>query len=61
LDAGLVYKDNGGTKMQKLKFYNLRTKRPMTTDKYKLVTKSGRKFAVATVDGTKMYRIVPKQ
>lgn len=47
--------------MEKLKFYNLKTKKPFTTDNYKLVTKSGRRFAVATVDGKQFYRIVSKK
>jgi hypothetical protein len=47
--------------MQKLKFYNLATKRPVMTDKYKVMNKSGRTFAVATVGKTKIYRILPKQ
>ena len=47
--------------MNKLKFYNVRTKHIVNTDKYKTVKKSGRMFAVAEQNGTKMYRIMPKK
>ena len=39
---------NGGNiKMETLKFYDVRTKKSFSTDKYKVVNKKGRKFAVA--------------
>ena len=45
----------------RMKFYNVRAKHSVTTDKYKQMTSNGRKFAVAIAsDGTKMYRIMPK-
>jgi hypothetical protein len=44
--------------MKRLKFYNLALKKPVTTDRYKFVTKHGHKLAVATDGKTKMYRIV---
>lgn len=51
----------GGLKMKKLKFYNLRTKRAETTDKYAVKVKKGRTFAVATgKGGTPMWRIMGK-
>lgn len=46
----------------KLKFYDLRKRKTFMTDKYKLVVKSGRNFAVATSpSGVKSYRIVAKK
>ena len=33
--------------MEKLKFYDLKAKKPFTTDKYKVVVKNKRRFAVA--------------
>lgn len=33
--------------MEKLKFFDLRTKKPFMSDSYKIVKKKGRKFAVA--------------
>lgn len=45
----------------KLKFYNLKTRKPFTTDKYKIITKSGRRFAVAKgPSGNDCYRILGK-
>lgn len=45
--------------MESLKFYDLKKKKAFTTSSYKLVTKSGRHFAVATApSGCKAYRIV---
>ena len=45
--------------MEKLKFYDLKKKKAFMTDKYTIVKKSGRKFAVATApSGCKAYRIV---
>lgn len=47
--------------MPKLKFFDLKRKKPFTTDKFKIVTKSGRKFAVAKApSGVESYRIVSK-
>jgi hypothetical protein len=46
---------------EKLKFFDLRKKKSFVTDKYKLVTKSGRNFAVAKApSGCDSYRIVAK-
>jgi len=45
--------------MPKLKFYDVKGKKSFTTDKYKVVTKKGRKFAVAKApSGIEAYRIV---
>ena len=42
-----------------LKFYDLKLKKSFTTSKYEVVTKSGRKFAVATApSGAKAMRII---
>lgn len=47
--------------MERLKFYDLKKKKSFMTDKYKLVTKSGRNFAVAKApSGVDSYRIVAK-
>lgn len=47
---------------EKLKFYDLRKKKSFMTDKYKLVNKKGRNFAVATApSGVESYRIVAKK
>lgn len=44
-----------------LKFYDLSKKKAFTTDKYKLVTKKGRNFAVAiNPSGKESWRIVAK-
>lgn len=46
---------------EKLKFYDLKAKKSFMTDKYKLVTKSKRNFAVAKApSGVDSYRIVGK-
>jgi hypothetical protein len=46
----------------KLKFYDVRAKRAFTTDKYAVVKKSGRTFAVAsTASGGKAWAIRPKK
>ena len=46
----------------KLKFYDLKARKAFTTDKYKPVVKSGRKFAVATApSGIKSWRILGKK
>jgi len=47
--------------MAKLKFYDLKGKKSFSTDKYKMVSKSGRKFAVATTpSGGKAWRLQGK-
>ncbi len=47
--------------MPKLKFYDLKGKKSFHTDKYKIVTKSGRRFAVAKApSGIESWRIVGK-
>jgi hypothetical protein len=47
--------------MEKLKFYDVKGKKSFTSDKYKLVTKSGRNFAVCKApSGIDAYRIVAK-
>jgi len=48
--------------MEKLKFYDLKAKKAFTSDKYKLVTKKGRNFAVCKApSGVDSYRIVAKK
>lgn len=47
--------------MEKLNFYNLKTKKKFSTSDYKLVKKSGRNFAVAKVGSTECWRIVGKK
>lgn len=45
--------------MKKLKFYDLRGKKTFTSDKYKIQTKKGRRFAVTNApSGVKSYSIV---
>ena len=47
--------------MPKLKFFDLKTKKPFTTDKFDVVIKNGRKMAVAfSPSGTKSVRFVSK-
>jgi hypothetical protein len=46
--------------MEKLKFYSVAKKKSFTSDDYKIVNKSGRKFAVATYQGSDCYRILGK-
>jgi hypothetical protein len=47
--------------MEKLKFYDLKGKKSFMSDKYKLVVKKGRKFAVAKApSGNDAWRIVSK-
>jgi len=47
--------------MPKLKFYDLKAKKPFMTDKFKLEKRGPRHFAVATSpSGTKAMRIVSK-
>lgn len=54
-------KQKGGDLMEKLNFYDLRAKKKFTTDKYKIVVKKGRRFAVAKApSGVLSYRIVGK-
>lgn len=45
----------------KMKFYNMKLKKTVMTDKYKPVKIKGRSMAVATVNGTKMYTMMPKK
>jgi hypothetical protein len=46
----------------KLKFYDLKARKPFLTDKYAVSMKSGRRFAVAkTPSGSTAYRILPKR
>ena len=48
--------------MEKLKFYDLKSKKAFTSSNYKMVTKSGRRFAVAKApSGVQSYRIVGKK
>ena len=45
--------------MPVLKFYDVKAKKSFSTDKYKIVTKKGRKFAVAKApSGIESYRII---
>ena len=45
--------------MEKLKFYDVKGKTSFMSDKYKVLTKKGRKFAVAKApSGIEAYRIV---
>ena len=47
--------------MPELKFYDLKGKKSFITDKYKIVIKKGRKFAVAKApSGADAWRIVGK-
>jgi hypothetical protein len=47
--------------MPKLKFFDMVAKKSFETDKFKLINKKGRKFAVATSpSGKDAYRIVGK-
>ena len=47
--------------MEKLSFYDLKAKKKFTTDKYRTVTKKGRKFAVAKApSGIESWRILGK-
>jgi hypothetical protein len=48
--------------MQPYKFYDLKAKKAFTTSKYKMVSKSGRKFAVATTpSGSTAWRVMGKK
>jgi len=45
--------------MEKLKFFDLKAKKPFFSDKYKFVIKKGRNFAVCKApSGVDSYRIV---
>jgi hypothetical protein len=47
--------------MPKLNFFDVKSKKKFETDKFKLVKKSGRQFAVAKApSGIESYRIVGK-
>lgn len=47
--------------MAELKFYDLKAKKAFTTSNYKIITKKGRRFAVAKApSGIESYRIVGK-
>jgi hypothetical protein len=46
--------------MEKLSFYSVKDKKKFTTDDYKIVTKKGRRFAVANHNGSECYRIIGK-
>ncbi len=47
--------------MVKIKFFDLRTKKPFLTDKFTIVTKNGRRMAVASSpSGVKSVRFVAK-
>lgn len=48
--------------MERLSFYDVKGKKKFTSGSYKLVTKSGRRFAVAKApSGIQAYRIVAKK
>lgn len=45
--------------MPVLKFYDVKAKKKFTTDKYRIITRKGRKFAVAKApSGVDAYRIL---
>jgi|TARA_R100001530_G_scaffold96052_1_gene66827 hypothetical protein len=47
--------------MPKLKFYDLKARKSFMTDKFKIVVKKNRRFAVATApSGAESWRIVAK-
>ena len=49
------------SELEKLKFYDLKKRKSFSTDKYKIVTKKNRRFAVADApSGIKSWRIVGK-
>lgn len=53
-------KVDGGSR-EPLKFFDLKARRSFTTSNYKVVVKSGRRFAVATTPGGRQsFRIVGK-
>lgn len=46
---------------KELSFYDLKTKKKFTTDKYKVISKNNRKWAVAkSQSGTDCWRAMPK-
>ena len=48
--------------MARLKFRDMRARKSFETDKFTIVTRSGRRFAVATApSGVKSFRIVGKK
>ena len=48
--------------MEQLKFYDLKARKAFTSNNYKIVTKSGRRFAVAkSPSGSPSYRIIGKK
>lgn len=48
-------------KIPTLKFYDLRARKAFKTDKYKIVVKKGRRYAVAKApSGIEAYRIIGK-
>jgi hypothetical protein len=47
---------------EKIKFYDLKAKKSFTTDKYKVVVKKGKRFAVAKApSGIDSWRILGKK
>ena len=47
--------------METLQFYDVKGRRKFKTDKYKIVTKKGRKYAIANApSGIKAWRILGK-
>lgn len=48
--------------MPNLSFYDMKSKKKFTTDKYKIIVKKGRRFAVAKApSGVDSYRIVGRE
>lgn len=51
----------GGKAMETLNFYDMKAKKKFTSNAYKIVTKSGRRFAISKgPSGNDCYRIVGK-
>jgi len=49
-------------KLEKLKFYDVKGKKKFTSDKYRIVTKKGRRFAIAKApSGIDAWRILGKK
>lgn len=46
--------------MEKRKFYDIVEKKLHITDDYEVRTKNGRRFAVARIDGKKLYSMMGK-
>lgn len=46
--------------MEQLNFYDMKTKQKFATNNYKIVSKSGRRFAVANHNGTECWRVMGK-